>query len=173
MYLALDSRHAIDPKELIVSSIIKESVRGPVTQSEFLEVYNYPPQERIALIRWGIPAKDVGQLAKHMNVAKEVLIASLGIPRATLSRKERTAQPLSPDESERFLGVKALIGQVQAMVEESGDPTGFDAAHWVSDWLQTPVPALGGQRPASFMDTVEGQKLVASLLAMAQSGAYA
>lgn len=59
------------------------------------------------------------------------------------------------------------------MVSESGDPEGFDAAHWVSDWLNTPLPALGGHHPATYMDTAEGQKLVSNLLAMVQSGAYA
>jgi hypothetical protein len=58
------------------------------------------------------------------------------------------------------------------MVEESGDPAGFDAAHWVADWLAKPLPALGGATPASYMDTFEGQKLVAELLSMSQSGAY-
>jgi putative toxin-antitoxin system antitoxin component (TIGR02293 family) len=149
------------------------AISTPIGVKDFLDVYNFLPQQRIELIRSGVPAKDVGLLAKNMKVSKEVLIASLGIPRATLSRKERDAKPLSPDESERLLGVKALIGQVQSMVAESGDPDGFDAAHWVSGWLNTPLPALGGQRPASYMDTVEGQKLVANLLAMAQSGAYA
>ncbi|WP_229218760.1 antitoxin Xre-like helix-turn-helix domain-containing protein [Rugamonas brunnea] len=146
---------------------------GAAPTSEFIDVFNLPPQERIALIRGGVPARDVGRLAKSMRVVKEVLIASLGIPRATLSRKERAASALSPDESERLLGVKALIGQVQAMVQESGDPAGFDAAHWVAEWLHQPLPALGGLPPASYLDTVEGQKLVATLLAMTQSGAYA
>ena len=59
------------------------------------------------------------------------------------------------------------------MVEESGDPKGFDAARWVSEWLTSPLPALAGATPASYMDTFEGQKLVAELLAMSQSGAYA
>jgi uncharacterized protein (DUF2384 family) len=59
------------------------------------------------------------------------------------------------------------------MVEESGDPTGFDAGHWVADWLGNPLPALGGATPASYMDTFEGQKIVAELLSMSQRGAYA
>jgi putative toxin-antitoxin system antitoxin component (TIGR02293 family) len=149
------------------------TVAAHVGVDDFVEVYNYPPQERIELIRGGVPAKDVGRLAHSMHLPKDFLIASLGIARATLSRKERTSKPLSPDESERLLGIKALIGQVQLMVEQSGNPEGFDAARWVSGWLNTPLPALGGRPPASYMDTVEGQKLVSNLLALAQSGAYA
>ena len=141
--------------------------------NDFVEVYNFLPQQRIEAIRGGVPAKDVGRLAHSMQVPKDFLIASLGLARATLSRKERSSQSLSSDESERLLGIKALIGQVQLMVEQSGGPAGFDAAHWLAGWLDTPLPALAGRAPASYMDTVEGQKLVANLLAMAQSGAYA
>jgi len=66
-----------------------------------------------------------------------------------------------------------LIGLVQTMVEQSGNPEGFDAKLWVCDWLSHPLPALGGKMPASYIDTLEGQKLVVELLAMSQSGAYA
>ncbi|HAK92242.1 DUF2384 domain-containing protein [Pseudomonas syringae pv. pisi] len=106
-------------------------------------------------------------------MSKENLLASLGLSRATINRKERNATPLSRDESERVLGVGMLIGMVQTMVQQSGDPDGFDAARWVAGWLASPVPALAGATPASYMDTIEGQRLVAELLARTQSGVYA
>jgi putative toxin-antitoxin system antitoxin component (TIGR02293 family) len=135
--------------------------------------FRVDPQARIAAIRRGIPAAMVGELASAMGMSKERLLGSLGLSRANISRKERAEATLSPDESERVLGLASLICKVQKMVAESGDPSGFDAAHWVSDWLAKPLPALGGATPASYMDTFEGQKLVAELLAMSQSGAYA
>ena len=131
------------------------------------------PQYRIEIIRHGIPAASIGQLSTRMGVAKELLINSLRLSRATISRKEREGSVLSSDESERVLGVETLIGTVQTMVEQSGNAEGFDAARWLSGWLVQPLPALGGATPASYMDTVEGQKLVAELLTMSQSGAYA
>ena len=135
--------------------------------------YTIDPQARIALIRKGIPASTVSSLSARMGMSKESLLSSLGLSRATISRKEKHATVLSRDESERVLGVEALVGLVQTMVEESGDPVGFDAAHWLARWLGTPLPALGGETPASYLDTFEGQKLVADLLSMSQSGAYA
>ena len=108
-----------------------------------------------------------------MGMPKENLMDCLGLSRATVNRKAQQDQPLSPDESERVVGVQTLIGQVQAMVEASSGAEGFDAARWVSRWLGEPLPALGGEKPADYMDTVEGQKLVTQLLAMAGSGAYA
>jgi uncharacterized protein (DUF2384 family) len=91
----------------------------------------------------------------------------------TTLAKLKHAADVSKDESERLLGVETLIGIAQTMVEQSGDPAGFDAARWVSTCLTNPLPALAGATPASYMDTFEGQKLVAELLSMSQSGAYA
>ncbi|WP_229506050.1 antitoxin Xre-like helix-turn-helix domain-containing protein [Massilia genomosp. 1] len=140
---------------------------------ESTQFYRLDPQERITVIRQGIDASTIGNLSSRMGMSKEYLLASLGLSRATISRKEKDATVLSKDESERVLGVETLIGMVQTMVEQSGDPSGFDAARWVSNWLSKPLPALAGATPASYMDTFEGQKLVAELLAMSQSGAYA
>ena len=131
------------------------------------------PQARIDLIRQGIPAATIGHLSARMGLSKETLLASLGLPRATISRKEKDATTLSKDESERVLGFETLIDLVQTMVDESGDPKGFNAPHWLAGWITRPLPALGGATPASYMDTFEGQRLVASVLAMTQSGAYA
>lgn len=131
------------------------------------------PHERIALIRQGIPAAAISRLSARMGMSKELLLSSLGLSRATISRKEKDAGLLSKDESERVLGIETLIGSVQAMVERSGDPAGFDAARWLSGWLSKPLPALAGATPASYMDTFEGQKMVGALLAMSESGAYA
>jgi len=141
--------------------------------AEASQLYHVDPQARIALIREGVPASSIGELSTHMGISKENLLASLGLSRATINRKERSATPLSRDESERVLGVGMLIGMVHAMVQQSGDPAGFDAARWVAGWLASPVPALAGATPASYMDTIEGQRLVAELLARTQSGVYA
>ncbi|MDB5962891.1 MAG: hypothetical protein JWP59_4185 [Massilia sp.] len=151
---------------------------APLRAAEASASYGADPTTRIALIREGIPAAAVGTLAARMGMSKELMLASLGLSRATISRKEREAARLSSDETERVLGFDTLIGQVETMVAQSGDAqlaaaAGFDAAHWLAGWLSTPLPALGGLAPASYMDTFEGQKLVGDTLAMAQSGAYA
>jgi putative toxin-antitoxin system antitoxin component (TIGR02293 family) len=150
----------------------KPAARQAITANG-TQISRLDPQARIALIRQGLPASMIGKLSLRMGMSKENLLSSLGLSRATISRKEKDATVLSKDESERVLGVETLIGIVQTMVEQSGDPTGFDAARWVSDWLTKPLPALAGAAPASYMDTFEGQRLVTELLSMSQSGAYA
>lgn len=131
------------------------------------------PMERVIIVKQGIHPCFVEDIAKQMEMPKEKLLGTLGLARATVERKVRENKLLSPDESSKVIGMARLVGQVQAMVDESGDPMGFDAPAWTATWLDRPLPALGGRKPAEFMDTAEGQQLVSSLLARMQSGAYA
>jgi len=108
-----------------------------------------------------------------MHIPKERLYAFLRLPRSTLDRKIRNHETLPPEYTERVLGLERLVGQVEEMVAQSGNPAGFDAHRWVGEWLDRPLPALGGAKPADFMDTMEGQRLITQLLAQSQSGAYA
>ncbi|AWU99159.1 hypothetical protein DM992_06015 [Burkholderia sp. JP2-270] len=75
-----------------------------------------------------------------------------------------------PDISRAVIEMLAI--QVQSMVDESGNPDGFDVQSWLFDWLRSPVPALGGQRPVDCLHTPEGIDLISRLLASAQTGAY-
>lgn len=74
--------------------------------------------------------------------------------------------------SERMIGLMTLVGEVEAM-NLGVVPGEFNAAKWLGSWLISLLPALGGATPSSYLDTMLGQELVASLIAMAESGAYA
>jgi putative toxin-antitoxin system antitoxin component (TIGR02293 family) len=124
------------------------------------------------MIREGISARDVKHLQERLGIPQSVLLESLRMSIATLNRKVSRQENLSPEDSERVLGVSKLVGQVTEMVRQSGDAQGFDAASWLAGWLQQSVPALGGARPLDFIDTLEGQAMVSQLLARMQSGAY-
>lgn len=135
--------------------------------------YRANPLDRIAIIRGRVPATYVLALTQSMQIPKERLYSTLNLARATVDRKIQKRQRLNQEESERILAVVRLIGQVDTMVQESGEPAGFDAAKWVADWLQRPHPALGGRTPGELLDTADGRGLVADLLAQQQSSAYA
>ncbi|WP_373922110.1 MbcA/ParS/Xre antitoxin family protein [Duganella sp. Root336D2] len=47
------------------------------------------------------------------------------------------------------------------MVARSG-ATSFDSTKWLEAWLNSPLPALGGVRPGSYLDTMTDQELLAS-----------
>lgn len=139
----------------------------------YLDVFRATPVDRIEMIKAGVRAIEAKRLFEALSISQGAAFAALKLSAATVNRKAARGQKLSSDESERVLGIARLIGQVEAMVEESGTAEGFDAAHWISRWLEEPVPALGGRRPLDLLDTMEGQALVADTLARMQSGAYA
>ena len=60
-----------------------------------------------------------------------------------------------------------------SQVNESGEPQDFNAARWFAKWIEQPLPALANAKPSDYLDTLTGQRLVSSLLAKIQSGAYA
>ncbi len=67
------------------------------------------------------------------------------------------------------MGFARLVGQLEAILEESGDGTPFDARAWIARWLSEPLPAFGG-----IPDGHDGGPgLVAGALAKIQSGVYA
>lgn len=144
-----------------------------LNKEDFVGLFKNDPFEYVGLVKHGVPPLLIELVAGEMGVSKDKLLAILGLPRATIQRKAKANQFLSAEESSRVLGISRLIGQTQAMVETSRNPDGFDAAIWVAQWLDQPLPALGGRRPAELMDTAEGQAIVSNLLSHAQSGAYA
>lgn len=138
-----------------------------------LDLFHSPAWMRVGLIRSGVPASDLKALQERLNMPQGVLLDSLRISPATLNRKVGRRDNLSPEDSERVVGIAKMIGQVEEMIRQSGEIDGFDPARWLSEWLQQPAPALAGARPLDFLDTVEGQAMVSGLIAQMQSGAYA
>lgn len=157
---------------LVLKPFVKLSA-GNVYKINFKSAYSLAPVQIVDAIKSGMPARILVSVAARMGISNDRLFNTLGLPRATADRKIRENKSLSSGESSRLLGIARLVGQVQTIVEESGDPEGFDAALWVAKWLEEPMPALGGRRPAEYMDTAEGQALIANLVARAQTGTYA
>ena len=139
----------------------------------FTPLFELSAPDQIAIIRDGISPDALKTMIQAMELSQEKVFDYLALSAATINRKIKREERLSPDESARVLGLASLIGQVQAMVERSGDPEGFDAAKWVAEWIERPLPALGGEKPAAYLDTTTGQQMVADLLAKMESGAYA
>lgn len=135
-------------------------------------IWGMPAMERVELIKVGVPSAILTRLSSALNRPVKYVVRTIGMAPTSASRKLQRQTPLAPDESERALGVAKLIGQVETIVQQSGDPGGFDPGRWVAEWIETPQPALGGRRPDELLDTAEGQGMVSDLLARMQSGAY-
>ena len=145
---------------------------GPTALS-YASVYGATPMERIELIRRGIRASEAKRIFADLSIAQGAGFKALNLSTATVNKKAKHGDTLSRDESERVVGFAKLVGQLEAMIQDSGAPKNFDSRAWLARWLTEPLPAFGGLRPADLVDTMEGQSLVSAALARMQSGAYA
>jgi len=145
----------------------------PDTTTFAKTLYRASPAERVSLIRAGVSASRIPELGAALHVSQESLLRMLNLPATSSRQKARPGAMLSTEQSERVIGLMQLIGQVAVMVDNSGDSTDFDAARWIGEWLERPVPALGGAKPSDYMDTTTGQKLVSNLLVQSQLGVFA
>lgn len=148
------------------------AAKRQTAELSYLGVYRASPLERIDLIKNGLRATEAKRIIAELSIGQGAALKALNLSPATVNKKAKQDEILSPEESERVIGVAKLVGQVQAMIQDSGDPAGFNAPAWMSRWLNEPLLALGGARPIDLMDTMEGQALVSTVLAQAQSGAY-
>ena len=139
----------------------------------YVDLFRAAPVERIEFIKAGVSARKVKILITELHLDQNVMFDALSLKTATVNRKAARDEVLSVEESERVVGLAKLVGQLEAMVEESGAGEDFDAPTWLSRWLREPLPALKGAKPIDFLDTMEGQALVSRVLAQIQSGAYA
>ena len=153
-------------------SIVKDKPRHRAQAERFLQLYELPLTERVRLIEDRVKARVFKDMVADMAMSQKGLAELLRIPVATVNRKAMNDDLLSIDESERVLNLFALIGQVQKMVAESDHAEDFDAPKWVAHWIEEPLPALGGKRPAEFLHTASGFIIVSDVLSAMQSGAY-
>lgn len=140
---------------------------------DYVAYFRATPFDRIATVKAGLPATNVKTFVSSLNMPVGGFFEALQLSPATFNRKVTNKQALTTDESERVMGFARLFGQVQVMIDQSGDAEGFDARAWTTRWLHEPLPALGGARPVEMLDTIEGQQVVSNALAQIQSGAYA
>ncbi len=143
------------------------------TEEGFVNLYEASVLAQVGWLRSGLGARDAKSILGQLHFPRGEALSALQIAIATVNRKAKNNAALSTAEGERVLGVGRLLGQVQTIVRASGNADGFDASSWLSTWMSSPVPALGGARPLDLMDTMTGQALVSQLLAQMQSGAYA
>lgn len=72
----------------------------------------------------------------------------------------------------RFLAELVSIVK-DAIPKEKAAGANFDAARWVSAWITSPLPALGGASPLEYLATDEQRAVVKRLLNNTINGDYA
>ena len=137
-----------------------------------MEANKANPNQPASLSKRGTLINALKRLAKDMAVPEKLLAEMLKIPYHAADFRSRKLKPLSTEQKSLLMGIVNLIGQVHTMVLESGNPDGFSAAVWTARWLERPLPALGGQKPAQLMSTRAGQAHISTIIARMQSGVY-
>lgn len=147
--------------------------RGPARSFPFKQLYDATPVDRVNIIKAGVPARKAKLLIRELRVDQGIMLQALNLKTATVNKKAANNQVLSTEDGERVVGLAKLVGQIESLVEESGNPAGFDAPAWLSRWLREPLPAIGGSKPIDLLDTMEGQSIVSNALGSIRSGAFA
>lgn len=131
------------------------------------------PMDRINVLRAGIESVVLVEIAKAIGRSTPELIGLLQLAHHSPVGAVRKGGRLTTEQSERVLAFLRLVAVVDDMVTVASQDKAFDAPRWIGDWLADPCPALGGQRPATLTDTLEGFRVLDQLLSQMLSGAYA
>lgn len=165
------SKQQITPRKRTTRRVMRKATPGIVVAS-FLDSYKLTDIERINLIRKGLAVNHIDKISKSMGASKEELYRIMGIAPSSISRWSKESKPLNKEASSRVLGIQRLIGQVQYMVNNYGDPKDFNAAQWFNDWANEPNPSLNGVAPMEYLDTDAGVEMIANLLNSMLYGNY-
>ena len=111
--------------------------------------------------REGIAGKVVKQAVDVVG-QRDLFVRLVGVSPGNLHRVYRRSK-LGPAQSE------ALLDALQVFFRASTALGGLDAAR---EWLDTPLPAMGGQRPVDFCDTFIGRRLVQQAIAKIEHGEF-
>ncbi|MDR2332039.1 MAG: DUF2384 domain-containing protein [Burkholderiaceae bacterium] len=158
------------------TSFVDLSPVGDDSASVPLLLWNLGPRERVNVVKHGLLADSIADLAGAMHISEGSTKYMLGLPDSTISRKIKLGQPLAQDQGERVLGMIRLIGLTEQIVADHGDPdqaAGFDAARWLGEWIERPQPSLGMKKPSEYLDTATGLEMVETLLKRIAVGAFA
>ncbi|WP_169740131.1 antitoxin Xre-like helix-turn-helix domain-containing protein [Paraburkholderia acidipaludis] len=169
------AKHAVH-EHVPASGPKTKRVLTPFDVLDFRKAYDASSGDRLVVIKHGVPAVKVYDLASKLNVSQDEMVKRLGLSKSTVSRKVHAGDTLSAEQSERVVGMAKLVGLVQTIVDESGDDGlagDFDGVVWLEKWLSEPNPALAGALPSTYLDTREGQEILSTLIRQMQSGAYA
>jgi putative toxin-antitoxin system antitoxin component (TIGR02293 family) len=120
-----------------------------------------PTVAKIDVIRSGVPARVVDDMAQYLDVPKHVIFGVLHTPESTAHKLIKDNRPLDSAASERVVRVADIV----RMAEET-----FGGRTSMARWLKTANLALGGATPLSMLDTEPGASEVRRILSAIDYG---
>ncbi len=116
----------------------------------------------IDMTRQGFPVGVIDRLVEELAVSQQVLLRTIALSSATLTRRRAANKRLSPQESDRVYRIAAAYLSALRLFE--GDA---DAAR---RWFTEPAKALGGNTPLEHLDTEAGADEVQDLIGRLEHG---
>ena len=117
-----------------------------------------------AMVRQGIPAKTLTEIAQLLNIDMGKLAAAVRIPRRTLERRLADASVLPFDEGDRTVRIGRLLAKATDVFEDQAE-----AALWFTE----PLEILGGVSPLELSATDAGARAVEQALGRIEHGVFA
>jgi putative toxin-antitoxin system antitoxin component (TIGR02293 family) len=132
------------------------------------------PAQMMTLERTGVEGRMVKAMAGELRLPVATFYEMLGMPKATIEKKTAANEPIAGAHGHAALGMAKLLATASNIVANSTaeEAKNFDVGKWLGAWINRPQPALGGQKPAEFLDTPTGAEIVTRLLGAIESGAY-
>jgi len=110
--------------------------------------------EAARIVNHGMPFRAVGRFQKASGLTLEEIKQAARISEGSFSRRRQSGR-LSQEESERLLRVSSLFEKAEELFGDRDE---------ARQWLQTPIPALGDQRPLDLAQTEPGAREVEDLI---------
>lgn len=173
---------AAPPAVRAASKVLRQSATGQVVRysrregidAYLKEMHEATPLEMVEIERIGVPGAFITDLSKRMDIPSKRIFEVLRIPPATAARKTAPGANVDGRAGLAAIGMIKLISLAQDIVDDSTaeNAKGFDVVRWLGQWIEQPQAALGGRKPADYLDTPTGIEIVCRLLGAVQSGAY-
>jgi len=115
----------------------------------------------IEVSRKGIPGRWVKSVVEATGL-RETFLGILNVSSGNLSREYRK-KALTKEASEEVLDAVRLLSQAVDV---------WESREMAIEWLNSPVAALGGERPINLFDTFEGRRWVSQVLNKIEHGEF-
>ncbi|HMP94282.1 MAG TPA: DUF2384 domain-containing protein [Phnomibacter sp.] len=123
------------------------------------------PEEQtyIHLIRHGVSRQSLEHLMVRTGISVQEMAAILETTDRTL-RRYGADDKLTREQSERAFEIARLYSRGEEV---------FGSAEAFKQWMNSPIPALGQQRPKSYLDTSLGIQILLGYLGRIEQGVFA
>jgi putative toxin-antitoxin system antitoxin component (TIGR02293 family) len=137
--------------------------RGPNAYVVLLGLRSFDTPTLHKKVEQGFAFSALLKILRLMALPLQVLAEILLIPPRTLQRR-KAAGRLEPDESDRLLRLSRIYGKAIELFE-GDNPAALQ-------WLQSPLPALGGAAPLAMSKTEPGAQEVERLISRLEYGVF-